>query len=40
VVNAVFQVRDELRSIGESDREPLSLDVANWRKDLATIGTL
>jgi putative nucleotidyltransferase with HDIG domain len=31
VVNAAFQVRDELRHIGASDREPLSLDVADWR---------
>jgi HD-GYP domain-containing protein (c-di-GMP phosphodiesterase class II) len=34
VINAVFQVRDELRRIGESDREPLSLDVADWRPSL------
>jgi HD-GYP domain-containing protein (c-di-GMP phosphodiesterase class II) len=36
VVNAVFQVRDELRHIGQSDREPLSLDVADWRPRLIT----
>ena len=35
VINAVFQVRDELRNIGDSDREPLSLDVGNWRPELA-----
>jgi hypothetical protein len=35
VINAVFQVRDELRHIGESEREPLSLDVCNWRPELA-----
>ncbi len=36
VINAVFQVRDELRHIGESEREPLSLDVCNWRPELAS----
>jgi putative nucleotidyltransferase with HDIG domain len=33
VVNAVFQVRDELRHIGQTEREPLLLDVANWRTE-------
>jgi HD-GYP domain-containing protein (c-di-GMP phosphodiesterase class II) len=33
VVNAVFQVRDELRRIGQCEREPLSLDVGNWRPE-------
>jgi HD-GYP domain-containing protein (c-di-GMP phosphodiesterase class II) len=37
VINAVFQVRDELRHIGESDREPLSLDVADWRPMLVAV---
>jgi HD-GYP domain-containing protein (c-di-GMP phosphodiesterase class II) len=35
VINAVFQVREELRHIGQSEREPLSLDVCNWRSELA-----
>jgi HD-GYP domain-containing protein (c-di-GMP phosphodiesterase class II) len=35
VINAVFQVREELRRIGQSEREPLSLDVCNWRSELA-----
>jgi putative nucleotidyltransferase with HDIG domain len=39
VINAVFQVRDELRRIGESDREPLSLDVADWRPTLVAAAT-
>jgi putative nucleotidyltransferase with HDIG domain len=31
VINAVFQVRDELRRIGELEREPLALNIGNWR---------
>jgi hypothetical protein len=31
VINAVFQVREEIRHIGESDREPLSLAVGDWQ---------
>jgi HD-GYP domain-containing protein (c-di-GMP phosphodiesterase class II) len=34
VISAVFQVREELRRIGESEREPLSLNVGNWRPRL------
>jgi HD-GYP domain-containing protein (c-di-GMP phosphodiesterase class II) len=30
IVDAVFQVRDELRRIGQDERKPLSLDVAKW----------
>jgi HD-GYP domain-containing protein (c-di-GMP phosphodiesterase class II) len=39
VINAAFQIRDELRHIGQSDREPLSLDVADWRPTLASAVT-
>jgi len=31
VINAVFQVRDELRKIGKAEREPLSLEVGQWQ---------
>ena len=30
VIDAVFQVRDELRKIGHSDREPIELEVGRW----------
>jgi len=30
VIDAVFQVRDELRKIGQSDREPIDLEVGRW----------
>jgi HD-GYP domain-containing protein (c-di-GMP phosphodiesterase class II) len=30
VIDAVFQVRDELRNIGHSDREPIDLEVGRW----------
>ncbi|HEX4412899.1 MAG TPA: HD-GYP domain-containing protein, partial [Lacipirellulaceae bacterium] len=30
IVEAAFQVRDELRRIGKDERHPLSLDVDNW----------
>ncbi len=33
IVEAVFQVRDELRSIGREDRHPLALDVDHWQSD-------
>ncbi|MCI0332548.1 MAG: HD-GYP domain-containing protein [Planctomycetes bacterium] len=39
IVDAVFQVRDELRRIGQLDRKPLSLDVDNWQAELATLET-
>jgi len=32
VINAVFQVREELHRIGEAEREPLSLEVEKWQK--------
>ena len=32
VINAVFQVRDELHRIGQAEREPLSLEVEKWQK--------
>lgn len=35
VVEAVFEVRDELRRIGKEERHPLSLDVADWHAELA-----
>ncbi len=31
IIDAVFQVRDELRRIGQAERKPLSLDVARWK---------
>jgi HD-GYP domain-containing protein (c-di-GMP phosphodiesterase class II) len=36
VIDAAFQVRDELRRIGKEERHPLSLDVTNWHADAAT----
>jgi putative nucleotidyltransferase with HDIG domain len=30
VINAVFQVREEIRGIGQFDRQPLSLSVDDW----------
>lgn len=36
VVNAAFQVRDELRRIGKDERRPLSLDVEHWHAESAT----
>lgn len=35
VVEAVFEVRDELRRIGKEERHPLSLDVSDWHAELA-----
>jgi putative nucleotidyltransferase with HDIG domain len=35
IVEAVFQVRDELRQIGKEDRHPLELDVDQWQIDAA-----
>jgi HD-GYP domain-containing protein (c-di-GMP phosphodiesterase class II) len=37
VIDAAFQVRDELRRIGKEERHPLSLDVTNWHADAATV---
>jgi putative nucleotidyltransferase with HDIG domain len=34
VVEAAFEVRDELRRIGRSERHPLSLDVTHWQGEL------
>ena len=31
VVDVAFEVRDEIRKIGESERQPLSLDVGGWQ---------
>ncbi len=31
VIEAVFQVRDEIRRIGASEQEPLSLEVGRWK---------
>ena len=35
VIDAAFQVRDELRRIGQSERQPLSLDVGRWQSESA-----
>jgi putative nucleotidyltransferase with HDIG domain len=35
IIDAVFQVREELRRIGQSERKPLSLDVAGWQAETA-----
>ena len=37
VIDAVFQVREELRRIGRSERKPLSLDVAGWQAEMANV---
>jgi len=34
IIDAVFEVRDELRRIGQSERNPLSLDVEQWQHEL------
>jgi HD-GYP domain-containing protein (c-di-GMP phosphodiesterase class II) len=36
VIEAAFQVRDELRRIGKDERHPLSLDVTDWQAEFAT----
>ncbi len=36
IVEAVFKVRDEIRVIGQSDRNPLSLDVTRWHAESAS----
>jgi putative nucleotidyltransferase with HDIG domain len=36
IVDAVFQVRDELRRIGQLDRKPLELDVDRWQAESMT----
>jgi HD-GYP domain-containing protein (c-di-GMP phosphodiesterase class II) len=35
IIDAAFQVRDELRRIGKDERHPLSLDVTHWQADAA-----
>lgn len=35
VIDAAFQVRDELRRIGQLDRKPLELDVDRWQMEAA-----
>jgi len=35
IIDAAFQVRDELRRIGQLDRKPLELDVELWQAELA-----
>ena len=35
IIEAVFQVRDDLRRIGKAERNPLSLDVARWQHESA-----
>jgi putative nucleotidyltransferase with HDIG domain len=35
IIEAAFQVREELRAIGKEDRHPLSLDVDNWHTEPA-----
>jgi hypothetical protein len=40
MIDAVFQVRDELRKIGRSEREPLELEVGRWKPAyMAAIGS-
>ena len=34
IIDAVFKVRAELRSIGQEERKPLSLDVERWQPEL------
>jgi hypothetical protein len=40
VIDAVFQVRDDLRRIGKEERKPLSLDVAHWQAETETLSQL
>jgi putative nucleotidyltransferase with HDIG domain len=35
IIEAAFQVRDELRRIGQEDRHPLALDVEHWQMEAA-----
>ena len=35
IIEAAFQVRDDLRRIGQEERKPLSLDVAHWQPEMA-----
>ena len=40
IVEAAFQVRDELRRIGKEERHPLELDVDNWQADMSLVDTV
>jgi HD-GYP domain-containing protein (c-di-GMP phosphodiesterase class II) len=40
IVEAAFQVREDLRRIGQEERRPLSLDVAHWQPDTTVIGQM
>jgi HD-GYP domain-containing protein (c-di-GMP phosphodiesterase class II) len=35
IIAAVFRAREDLRSIGQDERRPLSLDVARWQHEAA-----
>jgi putative nucleotidyltransferase with HDIG domain len=39
VIDAAFQVRDELRRIGQEDRHPLELDVEHWQMDSTVVAS-
>jgi putative two-component system response regulator len=39
IVDAAFQVRDELRRIGKEERHPLELDVDHWHADMSLVDT-
>jgi putative nucleotidyltransferase with HDIG domain len=36
IIEAAFEVRDELRVIGKEERRPLSLDVENWQSEVSS----
>ena len=40
IVDAVFQVRDDLRRIGQEERKPLSLDVTHWQAETEMMGQI
>jgi HD-GYP domain-containing protein (c-di-GMP phosphodiesterase class II) len=40
IIDAAFQVRDELRNIGRLDRKPLELDVERWQTEAMLIGSV
>ncbi len=37
IIDAVFQVREDLRRIGKEERKPLSLDVDRWQAEAAPV---
>lgn len=39
IIEAAFQVRDELRRIGQLDRKPLELDVERWQSEVFSMDT-